>query len=268
MRVAIHQPMYFPYPGFFHKLSLVDAFVLMDDVQYDRRFTNRNRILVPQGPTWLSVPIDKEDRFLPNRSVRINNALPWRSEHYRKISLSYTNTPFYRMYKEYFEELFAREWNLLLDLDLDSLRRTMEWLSIRLPIILESELNIRGRSTERLVAVCKAVGAETYVSGRGGRAYINERLFSDNGIKLEYQNYEPVAYPQRHREDFVPDMSVIDMLCNVGPDSRRLISESSGKQEDSAAASRISYPTARNLVVNDMEESTPRDIMNQGVQGR
>ena len=86
MKVAIHQPQFFPYPGFFHKLGCADAFVIMDDVQYDKRFTNRNRILAPQGPMWLTVPIDKADKFSSNMTVEVNNALPWRVEHWKKIT--------------------------------------------------------------------------------------------------------------------------------------------------------------------------------------
>src|ERR1700688_2699567 len=150
MRAVIHQPMYIPYPGFFHKLSLADVLVIMDDVQYDRRFTNRNRILVPQGPIWLTVPIEKHDKLLPNSSVRINNGIPWRDDHWRKISLSYRNAAFYRPYADLLEESFQKEWGLLLDLDLELLKKSMNWLGLNLPIVLESELKVEGKSTERL----------------------------------------------------------------------------------------------------------------------
>src|ERR1700733_7704417 len=223
MRVAIHQPAYLPYPGFFHKLSLADVLVIMDDVQYDKRFTNRNRILVPQGAMWLTVPIVKEDKFLPNSSVRINNSVNWRDDHWRKISLSYRNAAFYDLYAGRLEETFQRGWDLLLDLDLDLLKKSMEWLGLSLPIVRESELKVGGKATERLVNTCKAVGADTYVSGRGGRNYIDSKLFENEGIRLVYQEYAPTNYPQRFTSDFVPDLSIVDMLFNVGPNAARLI---------------------------------------------
>jgi hypothetical protein len=222
-RAAIHQPMYIPYPGFFHKLGLADVLVMMDDVQYDKRFTNRNRILVPQGAMWLTVPIQKEDKFLPNSSVRINNTIDWRNDHWRKISLSYRNAAFYDLYADSLQETFQKEWELLFDLDLELLKKSMEWLGLNLPIVQESELGIAAKSTERLVEVCKAVGADTYVSGRGGMNYIDLRLFESQGVKLVYQEYSPAPYPQRFTETFVPDMSIVDMLFNVGPDAARLI---------------------------------------------
>lgn len=215
--------MYLPYPGFFHKLSLSDILVVMDDVQYDRRFTNRNKILVPQGPMWLTVPIEKEDKFTPNRSVRINNRIPWRDDHWRKISLSYRNAAFFHPYADLLKETFQKEWDMLLDLDLELLKKCMNWLGLDLPVVMESELKVDGKSTERLINACKAVGADTYVSGRGGRDYMDAQQFERQGIKLIYQEYVPVPYRQRFTGTFVPDLSIIDMLFDVGPETLRLI---------------------------------------------
>jgi hypothetical protein len=223
MRAAIHQPMYLPYPGFFHKMSLADILVIMDDVQYDKRFTNRNRILVPQGPIWLSVPIEKEDKFLPNSSVRINNRVEWRDDHWRKISFSYRNAAFYDLYAHDLEETFQKEWNLLFDLDLELLKKTMRWLGLDLPVVRESELKVGGKATERLINACKAVGADTYVSGRGGKNYIDSQQFENEGVRLVFQEYAPFPYHQRFSNIFVPDLSIVDMLFNLGPDTLRLI---------------------------------------------
>src|SRR5580693_165520 len=110
MRVAIHQPQYFPYPGFYHKLSLVDAFVIMDDTQYDKRFTNRNLILDSHGQVWLTVPINKAHRFSPNRLVEINNEMSWREDHWKKIRFSYSNASFFHLYGD-LERVYQREWS-------------------------------------------------------------------------------------------------------------------------------------------------------------
>lgn len=224
MRLAIHQPQFFPYPGFFNKLSLSDAFVIMDDVQYDKRFTNRNRILAPQGPTWLTVPINKAEKFSPNMEVEVNNAVPWRGEHWKKITYSYRNSKWFDLYREELEAFYRKEHRLLFDLDLETTSAVMRWLDIRIPVVRESELRVSGEGTERLVKVCKAMGAETYVSGAGGKNYMDERLFVEHGLKLEYQHYEPVSYPQRFTKEFVPNLSILDLLFNVGPESKSLVS--------------------------------------------
>lgn len=226
MRVAIHQPQYLPYAGFFHKLSLADIFVIMDDVQYDKRFTNRNKILVPNGWTWITVPIDKECKFGPNLDVRINNEVVWKELHWKRILHSYSGSKFFYMYRSYFESLYKKDWDLLFDLDYETTKQVIAWLGIKIEIVRESELGVRGESTQRLVNACKALGADTYISGPHGKNYLDEKLFEKSGIRLEYQNYVCRKYRQHLSESFVPDLSIVDMLANVGPSSMHLLANS------------------------------------------
>jgi hypothetical protein len=223
LKAVIHQPMYLPYPGFFHKVSLSDVFVIMDDAQYDKRFTNRNVILDPNGPTRLTVPINKRQKFSPNMTVEINNDIPWSDYHWKKIRMCYAHAKFFRLYADYFESLFEKHWDMLFDLDFETMKKLMEWLGITVPIIKESELNVSGKGGQRLINVCKAIGADTYISGKGGRNYLEESLFRSNNVKLEYQSYIPRSYPQRFRQEFTPDLSTIDLIANLGPDAREFI---------------------------------------------
>ncbi len=227
MKAVVHQPQYFPYPGFFHKLSQADVYVIMDKVQYDKRFTNRNKIIATNGWTWITVPIKKDHKFMQNMDVEINNELEWRELHWKKICQSYANAKYFHLYKDYFEWLFKTEWRFLFDLDLHAIKKVMEWLNLKIEVIKESELNIEGKSTERLINACKAVGADTYLSGTGGKNYIDEKLFEKHNLKFEYQKYHPLPYSQRLAKSFIPDLSIIDMLVNVGPESKDLISKSS-----------------------------------------
>jgi hypothetical protein len=197
---------------------MADVFVIMDDVQYDKRFTNRNRILVPQGPMWISVPIVKGDKFQPNMLVEINNSIDWRTDHFKKITNSYANAPFFHLYQDYLKSVYSKDWELLFDLDFELVKAAADWLGIKIPMLRESELKVTGTATDRLVNTCKAVGADTYISGIGGKNYLDEGAFSKNGLSLVYQNYHPVPYRQRFTTSFVPDLSIIDMLSNAGPD--------------------------------------------------
>jgi WbqC-like protein family len=226
LKVAVHQPHYFPYPGFFHKVSIADLFVIMDDVQYDRGFINRNRILDVHGPLWLTVPINKAQKFMTNSGVEINNGIAWREEHWKKIRVSYANAKFFHLYREYLADIYSKNWTSIFQLDLETTTKVFEWLNIRVPVLKESELKVTSTSTQRLVDVCKAVGADTYVSGRGGKDYMDEPLFYKNGISIQYQSYAPAPYPQRFSGAFVPDLSILDMLANVGPESANVISRS------------------------------------------
>ncbi len=195
----------------------------MDDVQYDKRWTNRNRIMATNGWTWLTVPINKDHKFLPNMLVEINNEIPWKEHHWKKIYQSYAKTKYFHLYKDYLENLYKKEWKFLFDLDFETTKKTIDWLGLKIEIVKESELHVKGQSTERLVNVCNAVGADTYVAGKGSKNYMEEKLFQKNNLKIEYQNYVPMQYPQRFTDVFVPDLSIIDMITNVGPDCLKLV---------------------------------------------
>ena len=104
--------------------------------------------------------------------------------------------------------------------------KMIEFLGIKIEILRESELDVNGESTERLVNICETLNADTYVSGIGGKNYLNEKLFGDKNIKLEYQNYRHIPYQQIHSKDFIPDLSIIDLISNLGEQSLDLIKKS------------------------------------------
>ena len=227
MKAVIHQPTFFPYTGFFHKLTLGDVFVVMDDVQYDKRFTNRNKIIANNSWTWITVPIKKEFKFSPNIEVKINNEIDWRQMIWKKILFSYKNAKFFNLYQEYLESIFKKEWEYLFELNYEILKKIIDWLGIKIEIIRESELNVSGVSTERLVNVCKHIGADTYVSGIGGKNYMDEKLFEKNNLKFFYQNYSVKEYSQYQSENFIPDLSIIDLISNLGDQSLEFIKKCS-----------------------------------------
>jgi hypothetical protein len=226
MKVAIHQPNYLPYVGFFHKLSLADTFVIMDDTQYDKKFTNRNKIKVPGNWIWLTVPINKKHKFVANKIVEINNEENWQSDHFEKINRSYSNSKFFKKnYKAFFEKIYSKKWDHLFTLNYELIIQLIDWLDIKIEVIKESELNVKGNSTERLVNISKKIGAETYVSGIGGKEYMNEKMFETNNIKIEYQNFQCPKYKQVFNSEFIPNLSIIDLLFNIGPESLSKLKE-------------------------------------------
>jgi hypothetical protein len=149
--------------------------------------------------------------------VEINNDMPWREDHMTKILGSYSNARYFSLYRDYFENLYKKEWKMLFELDFETTKKTMEWLGINIPIIKESELNVRGESNQRLINVCRSLGADTYVSGTGAKAYLDEKLFEKNNLKVEFQNYAQTPYHQKFSKIFIPRLSIIDTLANVDP---------------------------------------------------
>jgi len=227
MIAAIHQPAYFPYPGFFHKIQSSDIFVILDNAQYEKHFTNRNTIIVPNGTTWISVPINKNHKFSSNKIVEINNNIDWKKDHYRKIYHSYKNSEYFSLYDGFFKELYEQDWMFLSELNITIILKIFNWLKINVKIIKESELNITGTQSERLINCCKKIGADTYLSGIGGKNYVNDELFQESQIKLQYQQYYPKLYNQHFSKTFIPNLSIIDLLMNLGPNSLNHIESSS-----------------------------------------
>ncbi len=225
MIVSIHQANYLPYPGFFHKLINSDIFVIQDDIQPSKD-TNRNKIMASTGPTWLTVPIQKNEITIPIKELKINNEIKWSKLHWKKISAVYNKSDYFYLYKEYLENIFNHEWKNIFDLNYELIKQVNKWLEIDIKIIRESELSPKGISTERLVNVCKKLDATTYLSGIGGKNYLDETLFVENNITLKYQNYSPMNYKQIHSLKFIPNLSILDMLCNIGPNTLDLIKKS------------------------------------------
>jgi len=225
MIVAIHQANYLPYSGFFQKLSMADTFVIQDDVQFDERFSHRNKIISSTGWTWLTIPIKKELQSLPMIDVTINNEINWQRLHWKKITSSYNKTKFFHLYKDYFEKVYTKKWDNLFELNFELIKKIIEWLDIKIEIIKESELNIIGTATERLVKVCNTINADTYISGISGKDYLDESQFNKHKIDLIYQNYSSIKYSQHLSKEFIPNLSIIDLLANVGPDSSSYLME-------------------------------------------
>ena len=224
MKIAIHQANYFPYTGFFHKINQADIFVIQDDVKFVNR-SNRNKIISSSGYTWINVPIKKGHKSLPIMDVKINNEIPWRKINLKKICAGYNKAKFFHLYKDYFENLYKKEWNNIFDLNFEMIKQVLRWLDIKVEIVIESELRVSGQPTERLVKICKKLDADTYISGIGGKRYLDEKLFEKNKIIIKYQNYNPIRYLQHMSESFIPNLSIIDLLANVGSESGKLLKE-------------------------------------------
>jgi len=222
--VAIHQPMYLPYPGVFNKIKNSDVFVFLDDAQYTRSyFYNRNRVKAPDGELMLTVPVVKP-HGLKLSEVRISPNVDWQERHFKTFERLYKKSDHYAEHRDYFEQVYSRRWDFLNDLNIETMRYLMEALELDVPVYYSSQL-LKGEevyATERLVAICNKLGATKYISGIGGKNYVDEGLFEREGIELVYQEYRPREYKQRF-PPFIPNLSVVDLLFNMGERSVEFI---------------------------------------------
>jgi WbqC-like protein len=224
-RVAIQQPNYFPWLGYFAKIARADVFVLLDDVAYQSgnatSVTNRARIKTANGPHLLSVPV-KRSPDLVIRDARIDGQR-WRRKHLDTVRFAYSRSGFFAEVLPIVEEVLGVDSERLADLNEQGIRRASAYLGLTTPFVLSSALKLE--STEknlRILEICDRLKAGVYLSGSGARRYNDERLFADRGVGLEYTAFAGREYPQLHGE-FVPNLSVVDALFNVGPGAVRLL---------------------------------------------
>ncbi|MFH1453385.1 MAG: WbqC family protein [Armatimonadota bacterium] len=229
MRVVILQPGYIPWLGFFDQLAKSDTFVIYDDVQYDKNgWRNRNRIKTPQGSLWLTVPVLTKGKNSPsNREVMIDNKHMWQKKHISSIYQSYYKSPYFKDYFYRLESILLKDYEKLLDLNMDIIYLLADCLGIETKILFSSELGVEGEKGERVLDICKHLNAEEYLTGDSAKNYLDEGKFSENSIKLIYHNYLHPVYNQMHGE-FIPYLSVMDLLFNHGRESLSILKDSAG----------------------------------------
>jgi len=223
--VAIHQPNFLPWLGYFHKIWVSDVFVFLDDVEYTKNgYINRNRIKTPQGEQWMTVPviysgrskqkINETEIFNPEKSLKKVLAT---------IEMNYKKTPYFTDYYEGFRDIMKKEQLSLFKLNIALIHWICESLDIKTEIRISSEIGIiEEDATKRLIKICNKLAATTYVSGFGGQKYQEEDQFNKAGIQLVTSGFKQQEYKQLWGE-FIPFMSTLDALFNTGQYCKDLV---------------------------------------------
>ncbi|TSI08691.1 WbqC family protein [Lysinibacillus sp. BW-2-10] len=225
MKIAIHQPNYLPWIGFFDKLDQVDSFVLLDTARHSKSgFVHRNKIKTPSGPLTLSVPLKNKE--YPINELLIAQETNWQHQHWKAIETNYKKSPYWSLYKDGFEQIFQQQWSHLSDLNITIIEHIVSLLNISTKLVKESSLHINfGQRNTRNVNIVSHLKGTTYLSGEGARIYNDPLLFKEHQIELIYQQFNHPRYLQRWGE-FIPNLSIIDMLFNCGPSTLELIRSS------------------------------------------
>lgn len=226
--VVVLQPGYLPWLGFFDQLHRADVFVYYDDVQFDKHgWRNRNRVKAPTGePQWLTVPVRHKGLDWPRiLDVEIDNRTPWARKHLGTLRHFYARAPHVGRYLPELEKLLVRGWERLVDLDIAVVELITGWLGFERSMLRASELGIGGDQSERLLAICRHLGANRYLTGDSARAYLDTALFERHGVEVAWQHYEHPVYPQQHGA-FVPYLSAIDLVLNCGDASLGILTGS------------------------------------------
>ena len=217
---SIHQPQYVPYLGFFHKLANSDVHVLLDNVQFHRRgLQHRNKIKTSTGAQWLTVPVSSSSREVLGE-VRVSQTEPWQDKHGKTLSLNYARAPHFPALGKELVDLLGKPWDRLCELNEALIRWVMQATGIRTELVRASDLGVDGTRTDLLVELCRAVGADRYVSGPGGRRYMELDRFDGAGVEVVWQEFTHPTYEQLFPSvGFVPDLSIVDSLLCCGPEA-------------------------------------------------
>ncbi len=227
MKGTILQPTYLPWIGYFEMIASTDIYIVFDHIQFVKKsWQHRNRIKTSNGVVLLTIPIKKSSRNTVICDILISydnkNQL---ENHWRTISLTYKNAPYFDNYKDIFHQIYSQKYKFIKDLNVKIIKTTCEILDIKTKFIFSSKLNLRDENmgkTEKIVNLCKKMGITFLYDAKGAQEFIDTSLFHEENISIAFQNYEHPVYSQLFGE-FVPYMSVIDLLFNEGPKSLNII---------------------------------------------
>lgn len=223
MNVAILQPSYIPWRGYFDQIRRADLFIFYDDVQYDKHgWRNRNQIKTAQGKQWITIPVHTKGvtKGIPIKDVRIDWSKPWPKKHFNALTFAYAKAPFFASYRPWLESVYSRRDEFLADFTIDTTVELAGMLGIRDTQFMRSSAiaGSDGKKTERLIQILQQVGAKHYLSGPSARDYVEQDQFDRAGIMLEYIQYDYPEYPQLH-PPYDPFVTVLDLLFMVGEDA-------------------------------------------------
>jgi hypothetical protein len=223
-RVAIVQSCYIPWKGYFDVMNLVDEFILFDDRQFTRRdWRNRNRIKTARGTQWLTIPVVVKGRYHQRiDETRVSDS-GWATRHFETLRHAYRSAPFFDRYEPLLADLYrnAESEEFLSRVNRTFLEAICSELEIETRLSWSSDYAVTGSRTDRLVELCRAAGATSYLSGPSAQAYLEEEKFAAAGIDVDFMDYSGYApYDQIH-PPFDHAVTIIDLLVHTGSQAPR-----------------------------------------------
>jgi len=225
MIVAVNQPYFCPYPGFFYKAFLADVLVLLDDVQFPQQTTwlSRNRFKNDQGTLWMTIPVWKKGLGRQQiNQVKVSYEGRWIRKHPESLRSFYVNAPYLAEHLDFMEKIFSARPERLIDLNLAIIRYLLNSLQVETRLVLLSELGVKAQGTRLFVDICQALSASIFLAQTQAEKYHEADLFRLNGIEARYFRYLAPVYPQLWG-DFIANLSTFDLICNCGPKAREII---------------------------------------------
>lgn len=220
--VAIHQPNFFPWLGYFDKIIKSDVFIMMDNVQFPKKggvWTNRVKLMVAGESKWVTATQDRSysGEKLIEDMLFSSNGPDWRMKLLRTIEINYRKTPHYSDVYPFISNLISNPTNNIAKYNIYGIKQFCKKLGIGIDkLVLGSDLESQGSATELLISMTKTVGGDAYLCGGGASGYQQDDLFASAGTQLVYQKYCHPVYEQCGTPEFMPGLSIIDAIFNLG----------------------------------------------------
>ena len=230
--VTMHQPNYLPWLGLFSKIAHSDCFVIVGDVLYTNGVINRNKIRTKNGWMYLTIPVGKNLHCWKVYDVSLPRDKKWMEKHWKAIKQNYSKADFYGHYKDFFEELYQKDFEYPWQINLEIISYLLRCFEIDTEVITSSEMDLDPElhGTDLLITILESVCADTYLSGLSGRNYLDFEKFPQNNKDLRFFKFQHPVYKQTY-PGFEPAMAAIDLLFNMGPQAGEII-KASGKIDD------------------------------------
>jgi hypothetical protein len=221
--VAIQQPTYLPWLGYFEQIARSDVFVFLNCVQFERHsWQNRNRLRTVAGqPYFLTVPIERAPLETLIRDVSIlRRNQTWVRKHLLSMQASLRHAPYYEKIRPIVERWIVHDVSLLADMNIALITDFVRLLGLKTKLVLASDLGVTGSKTDLVIDICRALNADHYYSAAGSAEYLDTARFAEHGMTVAFQDW---AHPQYHQvgAGFVSHLSIVDALMNVGADETR-----------------------------------------------
>lgn len=230
MIVAAHQPNFIPWLGYFDKMRKADLFVVVDHVQMERQsFQNRVRIKTGEGARWITVPVVQESRRERIVDKRVDNSragrFRWSRKMYLTLKYAYQSASHFADYEPAVSGILGARWEKLSELNGRFIDLCRDALGIRTRMVRSSSLRPAGAKSDMVLNLCREVGADAYLAGHGAsRTYLDLPAFERAGVRVIWQDFRHPVYRQRPAsEEFIPNLSALDLIFNCGPRSQEIL---------------------------------------------
>lgn len=220
-KIAINQPTYLPWAGYFNLIASSDCFVFLDNVQFERcSWQNRNRVLQKGRELLLTLPVQRASLDTEIKDIRVSFSKGWQKQHIETIKQSYAKAAHKNDVFELLFPLLEKKHDFLVDYTQTIIIEMLSALKVNTQLHFSSELGAIGNRSDRLLSMCNQLTADCYISPIGARGYLEEDgVFSHADVRLKYQSFTPKQYIQIGNGEFVSHLSMVDVIANIGIDN-------------------------------------------------